>query len=53
MKYKFDDKNELSTYSECIIDAPFRNVLFMFTEYDYYPHLLPTTKDFKPLIKIS
>lgn len=25
----------------------------MFTEYDYYPHLLPTTKDFKPLLKIS
>ena len=37
VKYKFEENNALTTYSECVIEAPFRNILFMFTEYDYYP----------------
>ena len=40
IRYRFDESGTLSTYSECIIKAPFTRILFMFTEFEYYPQLM-------------
>ena len=36
----------LSTWSECVIKAPFKSVLFMYSDVEYFSELMPEAKNF-------